>query len=135
MKFYIGVILFFLVSCGNSSEVYQTEENVKLKEAPGTILQLKGTWVEIKDSLHILEFTETKMTDFYNQTEINHYYMTFFEGLPGEGGYEDPLGRVIQIEESKDNFHHFTILILDSNYMELIHRSSGENKKYNRLIK
>lgn len=134
MKFYIVIILFFLVSCGNS-EVNQSEENVNHKEAPGTILNLKGSWVEIKDSLHILEFTQSEMIDFYNNSEINRYDLTIFDGLPGEGGYEDPAGKVIQIEESKDNFHHFTILILDSNYLELVHRTSGQIKKFNRLIK
>ncbi len=134
VKFCCTIILLLLFSCGQSTEKSIDPKKDKVKTS-GTILQLKGTWKEIKDSLHILEFTSTEMIDFYNNSEINRYGVTIFEGLPGEGGYENPLGRVIQIEESKDNFHHFTILILDSNYMELIHRSSGETKKYNRLIK
>lgn len=134
MKFSPVLILLFLVSCSESSEE-TSKVRLKEQEVSGTILQLKGNWIEIKDSLHILEFTETEMVDFYNHTEINRYGLTFFDGLPGEGGFEDPSGRVIQIEESKDNFHHFTILILDSNYLELIHRSSGVTKKYNRLKK
>lgn len=132
LKFWSIISLLFLVSCGESSnnnKYIVCHRNV----SEGTILQLKGTWVEIKDSLHVLEFSEKEMVDFYNNSEINRYPLTIFDGLPGEGGYEDPSGRVIQIEESKDNFHHFTILILDSNYLELIHRSSGETKKYNRL--
>ena len=131
LKFYSIVILMFLLSCGQYSED-STENNTKT-ETNGTILQLKGKWIEKRDSLHLIEFTTNEMIDFYNNSEINRYSLTFFDGLPGEGGYEDPFGRVIQIEESKDNFHHFTILILDSNYLELIHRSSGETKKYNRL--
>lgn len=134
MKFYFGIILFFLVSCGSVVEK-SNETKIEKEEVPGTILQLKGTWIEIKDSLHILEFTSAEMIDFYNNSEINRYSMTIFDGLPGEGGYEEPAGKVIQIEESKDNFHHFTILILDSNYLELVHRTSGQIKKFNRLIK
>jgi hypothetical protein len=134
MKFFPIIILLFLVSCGESKEE-KSENSLKDQEVSGTILQLKGTWIEIKDSLHILEFSETEMIDFYNNSEINRYGLTFFDGLPGEGGFEDASGKVIQIEESKDNFHHFTILILDSNYLELIHRSSGVTKKYNRLKK
>jgi hypothetical protein len=134
LNFWSIISLLFLVSCGESSD------NNKYIVCPrnvveGTIPQLKGTWVEKKDSLHVLEFTETEMVDFYNNSEINRYSLTIFDGLPGQGGYEDPAGKVIQIEESKDNFHHFTILILDSNYMELIHRTSGQIKKFNRLIK
>lgn len=134
MKFYSIIILLFLLSCGQSSDNYvYTECGDNLVES--TLLQLNGKWKESKDSLHILEFTSTEMVDFYNNSEINRYRVTIFDGLPGEGGYEDPLGKVIQIEESKDNFHHFTILILDSNYLELVHRTSGQIKKYNRLIK
>jgi len=132
LKFYSIVILMFLLSCGQYSEDSTENKNKKI-ETTGTILQLKGKWIEKRDSLHMIEFTSIEMVDFYNNSEINRYKLTFFDGLPGEGGYEDPFGRVIQIEESKDNFHHFTILILDSNYLELIHRSSGETKKYNRL--
>lgn len=130
--FFISILFHF--SCSDSANK-KSEVKLKEQEAPRTILQLKGTWIEIKDSLHILEFSETEMVDFYNNSEINRYGLTFFDGLPGEGGYEDPAGKVIQIEESKDNFHHFTILILDSNYLELVHRTSGQIKKYNRLIK
>jgi hypothetical protein len=131
-KFCSLVVLLFLFSCGESSDK-KSETGDKEQEVSGTILQLKGKWVEKRDSLHILEFTTSEMVDFYNSLEINRYRLLFFDGLPGEGGYEDPFGRVIQIEESKDNFHHFTVLILDSNYLELIHRSSGIIKKYNRL--
>lgn len=134
MKLYIVIILFFLISCTDSEEKSNEAKNENYV-TQGTILQLKGTWIEIKDSLHILEFTETQMLDFYNNSEINRYSLTIFDGLPGEGGFEDPEGKVIQIEESKDNFHHFTILILDSNYLELVHRTSGQIKKFNRLIK
>lgn len=134
MKFYIVIILIFLISCTDSEDKPNEAKNENYV-TQGTILQLKGTWIEIKDSLHILEFTETRMLDFYNNSEINRYAVTIFSGLPGEGGFEDPAGKVIQIEESKDNFHHFTILILDSNYLELVHRTSGQIQKFNRLIK
>ena len=131
---YLTFNLPFLCSCSNTAEK-KSEVNNSQKEVFGTILQLKGSWIEKSDSLHILEFTETQMFDFYNNLEINRYSVTIFEGLPGEGGFEDSAGKVIQIEESKDNFHHFTILILDSNYLELVHRTSGQIKKFNRLIK
>lgn len=134
LKFSFFISFLFFFSCSSSSEETTTESNKEQEGSPGTILRLKGQWAEIKDSLHVLEFTETEMIDVYNNSEINRYPITFFDGLPGEGGFEDPSGTVIQIEESKDNFHHFTILILDSNYLELIHRSSGETKKYKRLL-
>lgn len=94
---------------------------------------LKGTWIEEKDSLHIIEFTDSLMIEKYSGSIINRYGMKFFEGMPGKGGYEDPAGMVIQIEESKDNFHHFIIEVLNSNNLELLHRGAGQRKYYNRL--
>jgi hypothetical protein len=98
-----------------------------------TFLKLQGRWQEEADSLNILEFSKNEMIQFYGGSEINRYPVTIFNGFPGKGGYEYPAGRVIQIEESKDNFHHFKIVILDSNYLELEHRGLVQSKFYKRL--
>lgn len=124
-------ILLVLISCGNASEKKATESEEKKKN--GTFLKLQGRWQEEADSLNILEFSKNEMIQFYGGSEINRYPVTIFNGFPGKGGYEYPAGRVIQIEESKDNFHHFKIVILDSNYLELEHRGSVQSKFYKRL--
>lgn len=130
-KFSPFLLLLVLFSCGNSSEKKAPKSDDK--ELKGTLLILQGRWQEEEDTLNVLEFTNDEMIQFYGGSEINRYPVTIFNGFPGKGGYEDPAGRVIQIEESKDNFHHFKIVILDSNYLELEHRGSVQTKFYKRL--
>ncbi len=127
----ISIWIFLLfISC--SEKKSDSVDEKKAAQNP-TIDMLRGTWIEEKDSLHIIEFTDTLMIEKYSGSIINQYELKFFEGMPGKGGYEDPAGMVIQIEESKDNFHHFIIEVLNSNNLELFHRGAGQRKFYNRL--
>ena len=120
-----------LLACGINPDTKKKSE--KISSGPETTDKLKGRWIEETDSTSIIEFTEKELIVYYDSTEVNRYEFTLFNGLPGEGGYEAVSGRVIQIEESKDNFHHFKIVILDSNYLELEHRGSVQTKFYKRL--
>lgn len=132
MKKFIYIIytLAILQSCSNSSnkeiENPPTEEKI-------TINKLKGRWQEEKDTLHITEFTEENMKVFYGGSQVNDYPYVIFQGIPGQGGFESTKGRTIRIEESKDHYYNFLIIVLDSNYLELKHEQSDLTWFFKRL--
>lgn len=115
------VISVFFQSCNIDSNKNISEKKVEEK---GTASKLSGRWQEEKDTAHLVSFDHQKMTVFYNGSQINQYDYTVFQGIPGDGGFESASGRTIRIEESKDNFYNFLIIVLDSNYLELKHQDS-----------
>lgn len=128
LKLLLYSLFLFAFSCSsneNKKEIIQ-EEKV-------TINKLKGRWQEEKDSLHITEFSEEKMKVFYAGSQVNDYPYVIFEGIPGQGGFESTKGRTIRIEESKDHYYNFLIIVLDSNYLELKHETSDLTWFFKRL--
>lgn len=129
-KYFFIVLITFLYSCNSNPKEKVVEEKPEEKV---TINKLKGRWQEEKDSLHITEFDDEKMKVFYNNNLVSSYDYVIFQGIAGDGGYESPKGRTIRIEESKDHFYNFLIIVLDSNYLELQHEQSDLHWFFKRL--
>ncbi len=129
VNIYILSIFILIQSCSSS----ENKKDESLPEEKVTVNKLKGRWQEEKDSLHIAEFNDETMKVFYGRTMVNDYPYVVFEGIPGQGGFESTKGRTIRIEESKDHYYNFLIIVLDSNYLELKHEKSDLTWFFKRL--
>lgn len=126
--FYLALLLFSFSCSPQEEKKQETPQEEKV-----TINKLKGRWQEEKDSLHITEFTEESMKVYYAGSQVNDYPYVIFQGIPGQGGFESTKGRTIRIEESKDHYYNFLIIVLDSNYLELKHEQSDLTWFFKRL--
>jgi len=113
----------FLAACSaeqnNATSNAKDTANVSEAPFPSILPLLQKSWVETRDSLHVIDLSSMKWTDIYNGDTISVRAYQLYDKDPEKGGVLADHGRFLYLEEDSANFYLMEIEALDSGRLAL----------------
>jgi hypothetical protein len=116
-------LLLLLASCAGETSKSTAVESDTLKETqapfPSILPMLQRSWVETRDSLHVVDLSNMYWTDMYNGDTVSVRPYQLYDKDPAMGGALADHGRYLYLKEDSSNFYLMEIEALDSGRLAL----------------